>query len=317
MQVSAENPALKAPVNWAALLGKWDLSNGEQRYTPGNPEFTAGGERLSIGIVASDVDVFGDAAVNCEVIFDHSLTEGQHAAGIVLGYHSLDREFYYGQFGTVCGYQIARREPGFGFLPLAQSGSKVELAPNRPYKIEVRRDGQRMRLLVDGVRTIEALLPRAPVGRQVALIAAGAASATFRNVSVSSPTPEAFMVMQFGQQYDHIWTNVVHHTVKEAGLLPIRADDVYGPNPILVDIKRAIERASIVIGEISPVNANVFYEIGFADALGKPLILLANKATKLPFDLSGYRVIFYDDRIGGEIQLRKELLRNLEECSRG
>ena len=48
----------------------------------------------------------------------------------------------------------------------------------------------------------------------------------------------------------------------------------------------------------SPVNANVFYELGYAHALNKPTILLANRLTEeLPFDISGYRVIFYDDRL--------------------
>lgn len=46
-----------------------------------------------------------------------------------------------------------------------------------------------------------------------------------------------------------------------------------------------------------------------AHALNKPTILLAQRGKQLPFDIRSYRVIFYDDTIGGkslvEEQLRK------------
>jgi hypothetical protein len=122
------------------------------------------------------------------------------------------------------------------------------------------------------------------------------------------------MVIQFGQELDHIWERVVEKVVSQEGFLPIRADGIFGVNPILEDIKQLIAEAAVVVGEITPMNANVFYEIGFADALGKPLILLAQEGTKLPFDLSGYRVVFYRDRIGGESDLTEKLRNNLRAC---
>lgn len=42
-------------------------------------------------------------------------------------------------------------------------------------------------------------------------------------------------------------------------------------------------------------NANVYYEIGFAHAIGKPMILIKdNKLGELPFDIKDYNVIVYD-----------------------
>ncbi len=44
-------------------------------------------------------------------------------------------------------------------------------------------------------------------------------------------------------------------------------------------------------------NANVYYEVGFAHAIGKPLILIKDtKLGKLPFDIKDYNVIVYDSR---------------------
>jgi hypothetical protein len=67
----------------------------------------------------------------------------------------------------------------------------------------------------------------------------------------------------------------------------------------------------VVIAEITPLNANVFYEVGYADALNKPLIILAQSGTTLPFDIRGYRVVFYEDVIGGEVKLAESLRKQL------
>jgi hypothetical protein len=64
-----------------------------------------------------------------------------------------------------------------------------------------------------------------------------------------------------------------------------------------------------VIAEITPPNPNVFYELGYAHALDKPTILLAERSSKLPFDVSGYRCIMYDNSIKGKSGL-ETLLRN-------
>lgn len=69
----------------------------------------------------------------------------------------------------------------------------------------------------------------------------------------------------------------------------------------------------MVIAEITPVNANVYYELGYADAIGKPTILLADRqqVDRLPFDLSGFRCIFYNDTIGGKDRVESDLRRYL------
>ena len=59
------------------------------------------------------------------------------------------------------------------------------------------------------------------------------------------------------------------------------------------------------------MNANVFYELGYAHALGKQTILLAERGRELPFDVSGYRCIFYDNTIGGKAVVQDSLTRHL------
>jgi nucleoside 2-deoxyribosyltransferase len=82
---------------------------------------------------------------------------------------------------------------------------------------------------------------------------------------------------------------------------------------ILHDIAQGIVDAQIVIAEITPANQNVFYELGYAHALAKPTILLAERGKQpLPFDISGYRVLFYDNTIAGKKQVEDGLKKHLQ-----
>jgi nucleoside 2-deoxyribosyltransferase-like protein len=121
----------------------------------------------------------------------------------------------------------------------------------------------------------------------------------------------AFVVMQFSG-FDELYTDVIDPLTRQFGLHPYRADLVYGPGAIMDDIIKGLEKAQIVIAEITPANENVFYEVGYAHALKKPTILLAEKDKKLPFDLSGFRCLFYENSIGGKRKVEEGLRKHLE-----
>ena len=140
----------------------------------------------------------------------------------------------------------------------------------------------------------------------------------FNNFHTSADEPNVFVVMQFGEPYDSLYREVIKPVCSKKGFKAFRADDVFKPGVILQDIRRGIVDSDVIIAEITPVNANVFYELGYAHALEKPTILLANRNTeKLPFDVSGYRVIFYDDTIGGKRDVEQTLTQHLESIRQG
>ena len=58
-------------------------------------------------------------------------------------------------------------------------------------------------------------------------------------------------------------------------------------------------------------NANVFYEVGYAHARETPTILLARRGEQLPFYVSGYRTIFYENTISGKDDVASDLRRHL------
>jgi hypothetical protein len=56
----------------------------------------------------------------------------------------------------------------------------------------------------------------------------------------------------------------------------------------------AIQTASLLIADVTNANPNVMFEIGFAQAQGKPLLLIARNSRSIPFDLARVRVVIYD-----------------------
>ena len=62
-------------------------------------------------------------------------------------------------------------------------------------------------------------------------------------------------------------------------------------------IYNQIDKADVVISDMSGKNPNVFYETGYAHALNKQVILLTQNADDIPFDLKHYPHIIYGGKI--------------------
>jgi hypothetical protein len=205
--------------------------------------------------------------------------------------------------------------PVIGWSPLASAGLAENLAVGRPITVRVLVRGQRVSLEVDGVRVIEHVSPMPLPYGQLGLFTWLRQGGTikFMDFVARAERGDAFVVMQFSG-FEELYTDVIEPTAKAYGLHPYRADQVYGPGSVLEDIIQGIETAQIVIAEITPANENVFYEVGYAHALKKPTILLADKKVrqKLPFDLSGFRVLFYENSIGGKRKVQEGLEKHLQ-----
>ena len=132
-----------------------------------------------------------------------------------------------------------------------------------------------------------------------------------RNVRVDQKT--AFVIMPFGMEWsDGVW-KCIHGIAKSEGYECTRGDTIYGHN-VVEDIWEGILAASVVIADTTGRNANVFYEIGMAHTLGKRVILLAQDADDIPFDLKVLRHLIYKDTAAGIAHLQQELPKYLAEA---
>lgn len=119
------------------------------------------------------------------------------------------------------------------------------------------------------------------------------------SIKVRVQQPVCFIVMQFIEVYNTLYSKVIRPNCEEYKYKAIRADDFYNSGLIIYDITRSVRESTLFIADVTPDNANVFYEVGFAHGIGKPTILLSDrKREKLPFDISGFRTLFYDNTIG-------------------
>ena len=118
----------------------------------------------------------------------------------------------------------------------------------------------------------------------------------------------AFVLMPFREPYDSYYDAIFKPALEAASYTVSRADDLFVPRPIMLDIQESIINVHLVLCEMSERNPNVFYELGLAHAIGKPAILLAKKEDDIPFDLRHVRVIIYDcTRAGWEQKLRQSI----------
>ena len=73
-----------------------------------------------------------------------------------------------------------------------------------------------------------------------------------------------------------------------------RADDDSRPGEITVQMMSDIERADLIVANLTGLNPNVMYELGVAHSQGKKVIHIFDEGTKLPFDLRQSRSISFD-----------------------
>jgi hypothetical protein len=248
-----------------------------------------------------------------------TIQEPQVAARLAVGYNAGTGAYYsVGIGGYEYAYVIDEFAPGRGWRAVRATGAASQIRIGKPQLLEVSVSGQRVSLSVDGVRVLEDAVPFPLQGDQVGLFAWGEQEVAFRDFTVRGDKPRVFVVMQFGEPYDFLYRDVILPVAKKLEFEAFRADDVYRPGVILQDIIRGIVECDVVIADITPVNANVFYELGYAHAMQKPTVLLANRTVeKLPFDISGYRVVYYSDTIRGKGDITSALEKHLESIRLG
>lgn len=135
-----------------------------------------------------------------------------------------------------------------------------------------------------------------------------------KNFLVEPIPQKAFVIMKYDELYDNLYHEVIKPLCQESGYEVKSADENYSTGMILEDIVNQITESSLIIADITPDNPNVFYELGYAHALKKPTILLNEKFHResLPFDVSGFRVIFYENSIAGKSEVENRLRQFLQ-----
>lgn len=120
---------------------------------------------------------------------------------------------------------------------------------------------------------------------------------------------KAFVIMPFNENFDDIYQIGIKKTAADRDVSAYRLDEELFDEGMLDKIYKEIENCDFVIADLSDKNPNVFYELGYAHAIGKLCILTTKDAENIPFDLKHKRHIVYGDSI---VHLQEQLSKNID-----
>lgn len=111
----------------------------------------------------------------------------------------------------------------------------------------------------------------------------------------TQPKPFCFVLMPFDSKFDDVYKIGIKESCETAGAYCERVDEQdFHETSIFQRIINQINKANFIIADMSEKNPNVFYEVGYAHALGKRTILLTNSSGDIPFDLRHFPHLVYD-----------------------
>ncbi|GAA2593288.1 hypothetical protein GCM10010435_85320 [Winogradskya consettensis] len=108
-----------------------------------------------------------------------------------------------------------------------------------------------------------------------------------------------FVLMPFDENFDDVF-----HIIKDSGrqsneetgleIKVYRADEIAEPGRISFQVLEAIREADLIIADLTGSNPNVMYELGYAHAAEKDVVILNQEVNDSPFDVKDFRQITYD-----------------------
>ena len=115
-----------------------------------------------------------------------------------------------------------------------------------------------------------------------------------------------FVLMPFDDAFDDVYKLGIKPACENAGAYCERVDEQIYDETILNRIYNQIAKADIIVSDMSDRNPNVFYETGYAHALGKRVLLLTQQAKDIPFDLKDFPHIIYGRKIADKLKPKLE-----------
>lgn len=114
---------------------------------------------------------------------------------------------------------------------------------------------------------------------------------------------------------DGLIAAVIKPVVERYGYTVICPHEMSKSGSITQQVIEEILNDELVIANLTGLNANVMYELAIRHATRKPVITLSERSTKLPFDISTERTLFYEDNMFQVAILNQELEKAIKESA--
>jgi hypothetical protein len=105
-----------------------------------------------------------------------------------------------------------------------------------------------------------------------------------------------FVIMPFSPDFAEVYENIrlaVEGAVATEPINCFRLDELKAAGRISERLVRQLADAGVCVADVSGLNPNVMWEVGYAMALDKPTLLISQERDSLPFDLQDMQTVFY------------------------
>lgn len=130
--------------------------------------------------------------------------------------------------------------------------------------------------------------------------------------------PTCFVMQPFDDgTFDKRYTDVFAPAIIDADLEPYRVDRDPKVSIPIQDIEKGIRESQICLAEITLDNPNVWFELGYAIACGKEVILICSdeRKTRFPFDIQHRTIIKYTSTSTSDFEkLKNQITERVKAC---
>ncbi len=127
---------------------------------------------------------------------------------------------------------------------------------------------------------------------------------------------QCFVIQPFDKgKFEERYEDIFFPAIKAAQAEPYRVDEDVAAENLIIAIEEGIRKADVCFAEITSHNRNVWYELGYAIAILKPVTMVCEESCELPFDVRSRRVIMYKDKDVSSRhfeQLRSDITRSIQ-----
>ncbi|NUA32234.1 hypothetical protein [Cupriavidus basilensis] len=127
------------------------------------------------------------------------------------------------------------------------------------------------------------------------------------------PMPTCFVIQPFNDTYNKRFDSLYKPAIEAAGMVAYRVDQDPSATALVESIEKNIKRAAVCLADISEDNPNVWYELGFAYAAGRPVGMACSderdkKGNRFPFDIQHRAIVTYKTEAPQDFQAFQERL---------
>jgi len=140
-------------------------------------------------------------------------------------------------------------------------------------------------------------------------------SATGPGPEDMSASTQATVLLPADGEFAQIAGDLVLPALQEAGLHSVSPSQAVDKANTVFSLIESIKRSTVVVVDVTGLDAFILYALGLAHGLEKPTVVLTQEISELPFDLRSYNVVPYSTRLDEIGRLKDDLRKVLLELA--